>query len=180
VSRGRRNCNVIDPRPSQNLPGGSRQPTVFLENQRGILCALQSRVVARRFQELITWQLARELRRSVRPLCAKALTVKDFDFNDQVRDAARSATANIAEGFPCSHIEFARFLEIAARSVREIEDRVEEAIDTKLIGVGDAEPSIRLIKRLTKAISRLRAHLLSTPDPPSYKPKPPDWKRRRP
>ena len=128
-------------------------------------------MVATRFQELVTWQLARELRCALRPLLAKAELEKDYEFKNQLRGAARSITSNIAEGFPCSHIEFARFLEIAGRSVREVEDRLLEAIDSTMITSNEAESSIRLIKRLTKAISRLRAYLLSTPDPPSYRPK---------
>jgi four helix bundle protein len=56
---------------------------------------------------------------------------RDFDLCDQLRSATRSATGNIAEGFPCqSRIERARFLEIAIRSIAETEDRLIEAVDT--------------------------------------------------
>ena len=95
---------------------------------------------------------------------------QEFKFRDQLKNAARSTTANIAEGFPCSHIEFARFLEVASRSIREIEDRLIEALDQKLFTIEQAETAIRLTKRTTKAVSGLMDYLLRTPDPPSYKP----------
>ncbi len=125
---------------------------------------------AKRFQELIAWQLARELRRALWRLCVNASVAQEFKFRDQLKNAARSTTANIAEGFPCSHIEFARFLEIASRSIREIEDRLIEALDEKLITPEQAETAIRLMKRTTTAVARLMDYLLRTPDPPSYKP----------
>jgi len=52
---------------------------------------------------------------------------------DQIRSAARSVTSNIAEGFPCTHAEFARFLDISARSLREIDDRLIEAVDEEMV-----------------------------------------------
>jgi len=84
---------------------------------------------AKTFQELTSWQLARDLRRTLYALLRKPVFADDRDFRWQVRRAARSATGNIAEGFSCTHAEFARFLDIAARSLREIEDRLIEAVD---------------------------------------------------
>ena len=53
------------------------------------------------FQDLICYQLARELRRTGRELIRKSPLSRDFDLCDQMRRAARSATGNIAEGFTC-------------------------------------------------------------------------------
>ena len=125
---------------------------------------------ARTFRELIAWQLARALRRALLPLWRKAEATRDFKLRDQLKDAARSATSNIAEGFPCSHAEFARFLEMSSRSLEEIEDRLIEMIDDQLITQSDADPALHLKMRASRAIAKLRSHLLSTPDPPSYKP----------
>jgi four helix bundle protein len=80
-------------------------------------------------------------------------------------------TANIAEGFPCSHVEYARFLEIASRSLEEIEDRRIEMIDDRVIDRAEAEPALRLKMRTSRAIASFRAYLLTTPDPPSHKPR---------
>jgi four helix bundle protein len=134
---------------------------------------------AKRFQDLVAWQLARELRRTIRRLVEAPRIARDFDFKNQLTAAARSTTSNIAEGFPCSHAEFARFLEIASRSLREIEDRLIEAIDDTFMTPDEADKALTLTKRTTTAVSRLMAYLLRTPDPPTYKPRPSRRPRRR-
>ena len=116
----------------------------------------------------MAWQLARELRSALRPLWQTAASARDFGLAGQLRDAARSVTSNIAEGFPCSHAEYARFLEIASRSLEEIEDRLIEMTDEGLVTKADLEAAMRLKIRTSRAIAKLRAYLLSTPDPPSY------------
>ena len=103
----------------------------------------------------------------------------DFKLTNQLRNAARSVTANIAEGFPCSHVEFARFLQISYRSLEEIEDRLIEVVDDKLVTPAEATKAFNLKKRTSIAVSRLRAYLLSTADPPNYKPAAKRSRRRR-
>jgi four helix bundle protein len=131
---------------------------------------------AHRFRDVIAWQLARELRRELRAIWQRPAVARDFKLTSQIRDAARSVTANIAEGFPCSHAEFARFLQISYRSLEEIEDRLIEVVDDGLVTPDEARNAFNLKKRTSIAISRLRSYLLNTPDPPNYKPA---SKRRR-
>jgi four helix bundle protein len=133
-------------------------------------------MAAKRFQDIVAWQLARELRRTLARLVVKPSVRRDLGFCTQVRKAARSVTANIAEGFPCTHAEFARFLDISARSLREIEDRLIEAVGDRMLTVAEAEPALLLKKRAAVATSRFTAYLRTTPDPPNFKPRPP---RRR-
>jgi four helix bundle protein len=128
---------------------------------------------AKSLRELIAWQLARELRKAIAQLVQKPSIGQDFDLTSQLKKAARSATGNIAEGFSCTHAEFARFLDISGRSLREIEDRLIEAVDDGLITPDEAAPPLQLKKRAAVAISRLTAYLRSTPDPPNFKPRPP-------
>jgi four helix bundle protein len=125
---------------------------------------------ARRFRDVIAWQLARALRRELRTIWQKPSVASDFKLSNQLRDAARSVTANIAEGFPCSHAEFARFLQISYRSLEEIEDRLIEVVDDELVTLDETRKAFNLKKRTSIAVSRLRAYLLSTPDPPNYRP----------
>ena len=99
----------------------------------GTLRALSRRMGARTFREVIAWQLARELRQTLRPFWCRAESARDYGLCEQLRDAARSVTSNIAEWFPCSHVEYARFLEIASRSLEEIEDRLIEMVDDELV-----------------------------------------------
>ena len=136
-------------------------------------------MVATRFQELIAWRLARSLRRQAWQLCLKPAAANDYDFCHQLRKAARSVTANIAEGFPCTHAEFARFLDIAARSLKEIEDRLIEGVDERLFTREDALAAFTLKKRTAAAVSKLTIYLRSTPDPPNFKPRPPRQRRQR-
>jgi four helix bundle protein len=124
------------------------------------------------FQELVAWQLARELRRESAHLCRKPQLARDFELVDQIRRAARSATGNIAEGFSCSHVEFARFLDIAARSLHEIEDRLIEAVDDERITAEEVAKAHQLKKRCAVAVSRLTNYLRNSPDPPGWKPRP--------
>ncbi len=130
-------------------------------------------MVAKTFQQLIAWQLARDLRRTLYGLLRKPVFADDRDFRWQVRRAARSATGNIAEGFSCTHAEFARFLDISARSLREIEDRLIEAVEERMLTAQEAAPAFELKKRAATAVSRLADYLRSTPDPPGFKPRPP-------
>jgi four helix bundle protein len=88
-------------------------------------------------------------------------------------------TSNIAEGFPCSHTEFARFLQISYRSLEEIEDRLIEVVDDKLASADETRTAFNLKKRTSIAVLRLRAYLLATPDPPHYKPAARRNRRRR-
>jgi four helix bundle protein len=125
---------------------------------------------ARRFRDVIAWQLARELRKELRKIWQKPSVANDFKLTNQLRDAARSATANIAEGFPCSHAEFARFLQISYRSLEEIEDRLVEIVDDQLASADETRMAFDLKKRTSIAVSRLRGYLLTTPDPANYKP----------
>lgn len=91
---------------------------------------------------------------------------RDLELCDQLRRAARSATGNIAEGFSCTtHREFARYLDIAGRSLREVEDRLSEATDSELLTASEADPALNLVKRTSVAVARLTAYLRRTNGP---------------
>jgi four helix bundle protein len=115
---------------------------------------------ANKFQDLVCWQLARDLRKTIAALIRNPPLSYDADLCGQLRRAARSATGNIAEGFPCpSHAEFARFLDISHRSLKEIEDRLIEIEDGSLLPHDDIEKAQDLVKRASVAVSRLIAYL---------------------
>ena len=52
----------------------------------------------RRFTEIEAWQKARELTRAVYAVSSRGPFAKDFGLRDQIRRAAVSIMANIAEG----------------------------------------------------------------------------------
>lgn len=88
----------------------------------------------KRFEEIQGWQEARKLTQEIYRLTTVGAFAKDFGLRDQINRAAVSSMANIAEGFDCeSKREFARFLEIARRSVVEVQSLLYVALDAGYI-----------------------------------------------
>lgn len=87
------------------------------------------------FEELIVWQLARELVTKVYSLLQDN---KDFGFRDQIQRAAISVMNNIAEGFERSkyakdNAMFIQFLGIAMGSCIEVKSMLYTAEDLAYI-----------------------------------------------
>jgi len=120
----------------------------------------------RSFKDFAAWQLAYALRRAVRPLCCRALQEKDFTLHRQIREAARSATRNIAEGFGrFRHRDFARFVRIAKASEVELLDHFNEAFDSGYVSDAERQHLEHAAKKAIKAANGLIRYLESTPDP---------------
>jgi four helix bundle protein len=67
-----------------------------------------------RFEDLQSWQKARQLTNSIYDLTEHPKFAKDFRLSGQIQDAAGSVMHNIAEGFDAgTNLEFIRFLKIA-------------------------------------------------------------------
>lgn len=76
-------------------------------------------MIAKRFQDLICWQKAKELSIVVYEVTTE---IKDFELRNQLRRAALSTMNNIAEGYGKYHRrEFRRYLEFTTASCLEIE-----------------------------------------------------------
>lgn len=87
-----------------------------------------------RFEDLQSWQKARQLANAVYDLTDQPGFAKDFKLRDQIRDAAGSVMHNIAEGFDSgTDPEFIRFLKIARRSASEVQSELYLALDRKYI-----------------------------------------------
>jgi len=70
-----------------------------------------------RFEDLQSWQKARQLTNAIYDLTGNANFSRDFRLRDQIQSAAGSTMHNIAEGFDAgSDSEFIRFLKMARRS----------------------------------------------------------------
>ncbi|MBE7469674.1 MAG: four helix bundle protein [Anaerolineae bacterium] len=88
----------------------------------------------KRFEDIQAWREAREMTRQIYQLSDAGAFARDFGLRDQIRRAAVSAMANIAEGFDCdSRREFVRFLGIARRSVVEVQSLLYVALDAGYI-----------------------------------------------
>jgi four helix bundle protein len=93
-----------------------------------------------KFEEIRAWQEARTLVKMVYALTEDGRFAKDFGLRDQIRRAAVSVMANIAEGFDCdSNVEFARFLGIARRSAVEVQSLLYAALDVGYLTAQDFE-----------------------------------------
>ena len=87
-----------------------------------------------RFEDIQSWQKARQLANSIYDLTEHPKFLKDFRLSGQIQGAAGSVMHNIAEGFDAgSNPEFIRFLKIARRSASEVQSQLYLALDRKYI-----------------------------------------------
>jgi len=87
-----------------------------------------------RFEDMLSWQKARELTRSVYQVSKQGDFVKDFELRGQMRGASISIMSNIAEGFERGgDKEFLQFLSIAKGSCGEVRSQLYVALDESYI-----------------------------------------------
>jgi four helix bundle protein len=87
-----------------------------------------------RFEDIEAWQLGRELKRLVYRCSKTGEFSKDFVLKDQIRRAAISVTANIAEGFEREgNREFVQFLSTSKGSTGEVQDHLYTALDESYV-----------------------------------------------
>jgi four helix bundle protein len=120
---------------------------------------------ARRYSDLRVWKLADELRRKIFILTNRPRFARDLKAQGQLDDAINSVCRNIAEGFPCGHVEFARFLEISRRSLNEVRDALHGASLKGYVNDEELPALLRLADRLAPALARFVTYLRRTPDP---------------
>jgi four helix bundle protein len=87
-----------------------------------------------RFEEIEAWKKARELTKSIYGITSQGNLSRDFPLRDQLRRAAISIMANIAEGFERGgNKELRQFLSFAKGSVGEVKAQLYVALDAGLI-----------------------------------------------
>jgi four helix bundle protein len=124
----------------------------------------------RRYQDLVAWQLANELKQHVYELLEKTTAKDDRKFCDQMKDSAASAPRNLAEGFGCYlHPDFARYTRVAKASLLETHNHVSDGADRRHWTRHDAAPLHDLADRAVGACVRLLRHLESTDAPGTRK-----------
>ena len=124
----------------------------------------QDVIPAKRFEDLIVWKLAVSLRRLVFKMTTTGRVATDFKFRDQIRNSARSAPSNSAEGFKrFDPPEFAHLLKIALASLAETQDHLIHGRDEKYFTEDRFTEAWRLSCRALKAGNRLHDYLRSCP-----------------
>lgn len=116
------------------------------------------------FEEIISWQKARELNREFYMITNEnVLFSRDFGLRDQMRRSSISISSNIAEGFERETTkEFIRFLYIAKASAGEFKSQLYLALDINYLTNDSFELLVSKITDISKLISGLIKYLNST------------------
>src|SRR6476659_3260286 len=89
---------------------------------------------AKHYKELRCHQLAVEIRREVLKVTKKDVVQRDFKFVSQIRDAARGAPRNIAEGFsrfaPTAILPFVSYAKATDETANHVVDGLESGYFT--------------------------------------------------
>ena len=87
-----------------------------------------------RFEDLKTWQLARELCQMIHKFTLKDHFLRDFKLVGQIKSSSGSIMDNIAEGFERDgNREFIQFLSISKGSCGETRSQLYRALDSQYI-----------------------------------------------
>jgi len=90
--------------------------------------------MAKMFEEIEVWQLARELVKEVYSITSADKINRNYSLKDQIQRAAISIMNNISEGFERhSDKEFVYFLKVAKGSAGEVRSMLYVLMDMKLI-----------------------------------------------
>ncbi len=109
-------------------------------------------MIAKRFEDLIFWQKARELTKLIYLFTRKDAFKTDFGLRDQIQRSSVSVLSNIAEGFGRGgNNEFVQFLFVTKGSVSEVKSQLYVAAD--LCYITDRE--FQTATDLTEEISRM-------------------------
>jgi four helix bundle protein len=113
-----------------------------------------------KFEDLIAWQKARELVKSIYQMTDEGRITKDYGLKDQMRRAAVSITSNIAEGFERNRPkEFHQFLSIAKGSCAELRSQLYTALDVAYLDEAAFEKLQSQANEVGRIIGGLRASI---------------------
>src|SRR5271157_5730302 len=108
----------------------------------------------RDFKDLEVWQTARELRREMYGVAKGLPDVEKFGLASQIRRAAVSVTANIAEGYGrFGYQENAQMCRQARGSLYELRDHLTTCVDEGYLNVADAKRLDALIQTVTRLVN---------------------------
>jgi four helix bundle protein len=118
---------------------------------------------AHAFEDLKTWQLARDLVRDVYLVTSTPAFSRDAALRDQLRRAAVSSMSNVAEGFERgTKREFIRFLYMARGSAGEVRSHLYVARDLHYIDQSGFDTIQRRVREVSKAVFNFIKYLESS------------------
>ena len=113
-----------------------------------------------RFEDLVSWQKARELNRLVYKVSKNVHFAKDFGMRDQIRRASISVMSNIAEGFERGgDKEFVQFLSTAKGSCGEVRCQLYAALDENYLSETEFNQLYEQSREVSRLISGFMAYL---------------------
>jgi four helix bundle protein len=112
------------------------------------------------FRDLTVWQRSLELTVEVYRLTAAFPREEQFGLTSQLRRAAVSVAANIAEGHGrTGKSEYRRFVSIARGSANEVEALVLVATKLGFTSEVNVEPSLQILNEVCRMLTVLRRRL---------------------
>ena len=115
------------------------------------------------FEEIESWQKARELTRKVYAVSNQGAFTKDFGLRDQIRRASVSIMSNIAEGFERDgNREFLQFLTVAKGSSGEVRAQLYIALDQDYIDKNTFETLSAISIEIGRLLGGLMNYLRET------------------
>jgi len=117
----------------------------------------------RRFEDIEAWQKARQLTKAVYGLTTSGAISRDFALTNQIRRAALSIMANIAEGFERDgNKEFLQFLAVAKGSCGELRTHLCAGLDQRYITQEQHDLACEKAVEVSRMLSGLIRHLRET------------------
>jgi four helix bundle protein len=108
----------------------------------------------RDFKDLEVWRTARELRRELYRMAKALPDIERFGLASQIRRAAISVAANIAEGFGrFGYQENAQMCRQARGSLYELRDHLTTCVDEGHLGPAEGERLDALIQTVTRLVN---------------------------
>lgn len=116
-----------------------------------------------KFEEIQAWQKARDVTLRIYQITSEENFARDFGLKDQVRRAAVSIMANIAEGHGRrTNIEFANFLNLARGSVAEVQSHLYVALGLNYISQKQFDELYQTLTEISRMLLSLAQYLRST------------------
>ena len=120
-------------------------------------------MVIERFEDIEAWKEARKIVKRVYRVCNVNGFKRDYSLGDQMRRAAVSIMANIAEGYARNgNREFIRFLFIAKSSAAELQSHLYVAMDQGYIKEDDFKEIYQDLDKIQRMISNFIKYLKKT------------------
>lgn len=111
-------------------------------------------MIAKRFEDLIFWQKARELTKLIYTYAQNDKFKNDYGFKDQIQRSGVSVMSNIAEGFGRgSNTEFVQFLFVAKGSLSEVKSQLYIAMDLNYVDNPEFNKAYDMAEEISKLIN---------------------------